>query len=457
MATNVIMPALGMAQEKGRLIRWLVEPGAAVNKGDPLMEVETDKATVEIEAPASGILAQVTAAAGDEVPVTQVIAAIIAPSEVSIPADAAFAPAAASAVPQAPSPMPPTGAPAASPLAVRVAAEHGVDLRLIVPKDGRVEKTDVLAYIEARDRTTTGAGPQRVLASPKARRLAAEQGLALTTVRGTGHKGAIQASDVLAAMIHPAALTPAADTVPLADAPSLSTKPAPASTETVSTLWRVMAERITQCWTTVPHFYLVREVNAERLIAWRANLLKRSSAETALPEKITFTDLLTKIVATALTRHPRLNASWREGAIAVSSGIHVGIAVAVEDGLVVPVIHDADRLGIGEIARQRQELMGRAQASNLRLEDLSGGTFTISNLGMYGVDAFNAIVNPPQAAILAVGRIADRVVAVNGQPAVRPTLILSLSCDHRVVDGARGAAFLDTLTDLIEEPLALLP
>ena len=450
MATNVIMPALGMAQENGRLVRWLVEPGAAVNKGDPLMEVETDKATVEIEAPASGVLAHVTAAAGDEVPVAQVIAAIVVPGEVAAAPGAALDPAAVTAAPQALPSLPPTGSPAASPLAMHVAAEHGVDLRLVVPKGARVERADILAYIEALEKTTAPAAPRRVLASPKARRLAAEQNLALTAVRGTGPEGAIQAADVLAAAARPAPGLAAPVAMPLADEPSLSSTHAPAATETLSTLWRVMAERMTQCWTTVPHFYLLREVNAEGLIAWRAKLLQRSA------EKITFTDLLTKVVATALARHPRVNASWRDGAIVTSSGIHVGIAVAVEQGLVVPIIHHADRLGISEIARQRQEVMARAQAGKLRLEDLVDGTFTISNLGMYGVDAFNAIVNPPQAAILAVGRIADRVVAVNGQPAVRPTLMLSLSCDHRVVDGARGAAFLGEIADLIEEPLALL-
>ena len=272
----------------------------------------------------------------------------------------------------------------------------------------------------------------------------------MTAIRGTGPEGAVQVADVRAAVTQPAAVSLA----PIAASPVFPSKPAPepapAATETVSTLWRVMAERMTQCWTTVPHFYLLREVNAEGLIAWRTKLLQRSTI------KITFTDLLAKIVATALVRHPRVNASWCDGAIAAGCGIHVGIAIAVEAGLVVPVIHHADRLGVSEVARQRQELMARAEAGKLRLEDLADGTFTISNLGMYGVDAFNAIVNPPQAAILAVGRIADRVVAVNGQPAVRPTLMLSLSCDHRVVDGARGAAFLDTLADLIEEPLTLL-
>jgi pyruvate dehydrogenase E2 component (dihydrolipoamide acetyltransferase) len=449
MATNVIMPALGMAQEKGRLIRWLVEPGATVNKGDPLMEVETDKATVEIEAPASGILANVTAAAGDEIPVTRVIAAILEAGE--------------SAKGTAAAPQPPPAAsavspPAASLLAAKMAAEHDIDLRLVVPKGMRVEKDDVLAYIEAQKKAAASATPQRILASPKARRLAAEQGVSLASVPGTGPEGAILAGDVLAAA--PKTIPgPIAVAEPVATPEPVLPPSAPTSpvlTETVSTLWRVMAERMTQCWTTVPHFYLLREANAEGLIAWRNKLLQRSTERSSFQAKITFTDLLTKVVAGALAKHPRLNASWRDGVIALNNEINVGLAVAVEGGLVVPVIHHADRLGVGEIAHRRQELMARAQAGKLRPEDLTGGTFTISNLGMYGVDAFNAIVNPPQAAILAVGRIADRVVAVNGQPAVRPTLMLSLSCDHRVVDGARGAAFLDTLAELIEEPLALL-
>lgn len=443
MATNVIMPALGMAQEKGRLIRWLVQPGAAVRKGDPLMEVETDKATVEIEAPASGILAHVTAAAGDEIPVTQVIAAILEVGESAVGTTAA---------PQTLPAAAPVSAPAATPLAVKVAAEHGVDLRLVVPQGVRVEKDDVLAYIEAQKQAAAPAAPPRILASPKARRLAAEQGVSLAAVPGSGPAGAVLAGDVLAAAPKPGP-GPIAGAEPVpAPEPVLppAAAPPPAQTETVSTLWRVMAERMTQCWTTVPHFYLLREANAEGLIAWRAQLLKRST------EKITYTDLLTRAIASALAVHPRLNASWRDGTIALNSEINVGVAVAVEGGLVVPVIRGADRLGVGEIARQRQTLMARAQGGRLRPEDLAGGTFTVSNLGMYGVDAFNAIVNPPQAAILAVGRIAERVVAVGGQPAVRPTLFLSLSCDHRVIDGARGAAFLDTLAGLIEEPLTLL-
>jgi pyruvate dehydrogenase E2 component (dihydrolipoamide acetyltransferase) len=191
-------------------------------------------------------------------------------------------------------------------------------------------------------------------------------------------------------------------------------------------------------------------VNVSRLMAWREQAQKRAI------EKITFTDLLVKIVAVTLAQHPRLNVSWSENSIAQHSEINVGVAVAVEEGLIVPVIHRADRLGLGEIAARRNDLVTRAQAGKLRLDDIQGGTFTISNLGMYGVDSFQAIINSPQAAILAVGRIAERVVPSGGVPVVQPMMTLSLSCDHRAVDGARGAQFLSALSELIEEPLGML-
>jgi pyruvate dehydrogenase E2 component (dihydrolipoamide acetyltransferase) len=210
-----------------------------------------------------------------------------------------------------------------------------------------------------------------------------------------------------------------------------------------------MAERTTQSWTSVPHFFLVRDVAASGLTAWRERALRQ------VPGKVTVTDLLVRVVAEALRRQPRLNASWREGSVTYNDQINIGLAVAVEDGLVVPVIHQADDLSLTGIARRRADLVERAQAGKLRLRDLQDGTFTISNLGMYGVDAFNAIVNTPQAAILAVGRVADRVVPVDGKPAVRPMVTLSLSCDHRVVDGARGAEFLATVAALIENPAEL--
>ena len=218
----------------------------------------------------------------------------------------------------------------------------------------------------------------------------------------------------------------------------------------MSRAWRIMAQRLQQSWTTVPHFYLERDVNATALSQWRKALQVRSSA------KITYSDLMVKLVAAALCSHPRLNASWQNEQIVPNAAINIGLAVAVDDGLLVPVVQNATQLGLVEIAQRRSELVEKAQAGKLAPADMANGTFTISNLGMFGVERFNAIVNPPQAAILAVGAIVDRVVPVNGQSAVQPMLTLTLSCDHRVVDGARAAQFLQTLVGYLEDPLSVL-
>jgi pyruvate dehydrogenase E2 component (dihydrolipoamide acetyltransferase) len=331
----------------------------------------------------------------------------------------------------------------ASPLARRIAEEHGVDLSSIKTSTGKIEKADVLAFVESRKLApSNGAAMVRlVAASPKARRIAAERGVELSALRGSGPGGAVLVVDV------PAVAAPV--TIgPLTTGPL--TLPSPQRGEGVGTVWRIMAERMTASWTTAPHFYLVREVNVARLVAWLGTARKQTGAH------ITYSDLLVKLVAATLAQHPRVNVSWKDGALERHTEINIGLAVALEDGLVVPVIARADTLGLKDIAARREDVVARAQAGKLRPADIQGGVFTISNLGMYGVDAFSAIVNPPQAAILAVGRIADRVVPVNGQPAVQPTMTLTLSCDHRALDGARGAQFLGALADLIEEPLALL-
>jgi pyruvate dehydrogenase E2 component (dihydrolipoamide acetyltransferase) len=414
MPATVIMPALELAQETGKVLRWLKAPGDAVSKGEPIVEVETDKVTVEIEAPATGVLRAVSAGAGDVVRVGTTIALIYGPGEPEpVRADE------------------PVMTVKASPLARTLAEQHGVDLARVTTASGRIEKADVLAYVDARKASGggNGAAARLAAASPKARRLAAERGLDLAALRGSGPGGAVLAADVPAAAERPSA---------------------PATAPGVGTVWRVMAERMTQSWTTAPHFYLVREVTVSRLATWR----ERAKAQTGA--RITYTDLLVRIVAAALVQQPRVNVAWRDGAIVPNAAIDIGIAVAVADGLVVPVLHGADTLGLADIAARREDLVARAQAGKLRPADIQGGGFTISNLGMYGVDAFDAIVNPPQAAILAVGRIADRVVAVDGQPVVQPTMVLTLSCDHRALDGARGAQFLGALADLVEEPLALL-
>ncbi len=447
MATSVIMPALEMMQETGVLVSWLKRDGESVTKGEPLMEIETDKVTIEIEAPASGFLGGVLVKEGDVVPVGQTIAWILAEGE----------------KPPAPKPdsksgrvstlSTPTGikettpvrnnSVEVSPVARRIAEEHGVDLTLIKSNGRRIEKADVLAYIDSTPQTkpqpatvSTGIVPPTRLstpASPKARRLASERGIDLTSLRGSGPDRAVLVADV-----------------PLEAVTISSTS----NVETPSTVWRVMAERMTTSWTTVPHFYLIREVDAGNLIEWRKRIL--SIVEKRAGIKPTFTDLLVKMIGFTLREHPRVNSAWANGNIRFNKNINIGIAVAVEDGLIVPVIRHADASSISEIASQRKDLIERAQNRKLRPADISDGTFTLSNLGMYNVDAFNAIVNTPQAAILAVGRIAERVVPVNGEPAVRPMLTVSLSCDHRLVDGARAAKFLNDLANLIEDPWRLL-
>jgi pyruvate dehydrogenase E2 component (dihydrolipoamide acetyltransferase) len=447
MAKEVIMPALGMAQETGTLLAWHKQAGETVAKGEPLMTVATDKTDVEIEANASGVLANVTANVGDEVPVGQVIALILAPGEAAPPPAASTTPSTPAAVtPVSAAASQGGAAPAATPVAARLAAGRGVDLRQVkAGASGKIQKEDVLAYLTETEMQPTPVQGGRMLASPKARRLAQESGLNLAAISGSGPGGAVLAGDVLAAQQAPAAQP----VQPGAPAPSVVEQPAPAPMP-MSRAWRVMVQRLQQSWTTAPHFYLERTVNASQLVRWREHAQARSGA------KITITDLIIKVTASALRKHPRLNASWLKDEIIVNEQVNVGLAVAVEDGLLVPVVHKADRLGLGEIAARRAQLVERAQRGKLAPEDLSGGTFTISNLGMYGVEKFSAIVNPPQAAILAVGGIAEQVVPVDGQPAIQPMMTLTLSCDHRVVDGARGAQFLQTLAVFIEEPLLLL-
>ncbi len=456
MAKEVIMPALGMAQETGTLLAWLKKEGDAVTKGEPLMTIATDKTDVEIEANASGILMKVTAKVGDEVPVGQAIAMILTPAEMA--ASKAIAPAPAkptSASPAAPAQPVVNGAVAATPVAMRLATEHNVDLSQVkAGSTGKIQKEDVMAYIASQDKAPTPNATNRILASPKAKRLASEQNLDLVTIKGNGPDGAVLAADVLAAEQKSATqpVQPTVQTTPPSEPTAAPVQPSaqPTTAFTMSRPWRIMAQRLQQSWTTIPHFYLEREANASQLVHWRETVQTRAKA------KITYTDLLVKLVASALRKHPRVNASWIDENIVLNTEINVGLAVAVEEGLLVPVVLRADQLGLAAIATRRAEVIERAQTGKLTPADMSGGTFTISNLGMYGIDSFNAIVNPPQAAILAIGRIADRVVPVNGQPGVQPMTTLTLSCDHRVVDGARAAQFLQTLVGYLEDPLSVL-
>jgi len=400
MATSVVMPALEMAQETGKIVSWVKKEGDAIRKGEILLEVETDKAVVEIEASADGVLGGVKSQAGDVVPVGTTIAWILAPGE-AVPAEtASTAPAARTMTEQA-RPAAPAPAPA------RAAAP-------VAPSSGEIQ------------------------ISPKARRLAKELGVDIATVHGTGPDGTITSDDITAA----------------ANARAAAPSPAPAATasagSSLSAVARLMAERTTQSWTQVPHFFLVRELDATALNEVRAKLGPAIEKDRGV--KLTHTDLLVAIVARVLKKHPRMNAMWAGKGIQLNPDINISVAMAVTDGVVGAVIPKADSTSLADISVQRRDLAERARGGKLKPSDVANGTFSITNLGMYNIDAFSAIIAPPQAAILAVGRIADRVVAVNGQPAVRAMVTLTLSSDHRVVDGAQAALFLNDLAEALSSP-----
>jgi pyruvate dehydrogenase E2 component (dihydrolipoamide acetyltransferase) len=399
MAFSVVMPALEMAQETGKLIAWRKKEGDRVSKGEPLLEIETDKAVMEIESPADGVLAEISGLVGSDIPVGQTIAWIVAPGE-----------------------KPPAGS---SAVMSSVRANHQPEAdphRVPLSSDSR------------------GLVPGGARVSPKARRLAKELGVDIAKIQGTGAGGEIIASDVQ---------TAAADF-----AKGRASEKESTNLEALNTVGRLMAERTTQSWTTVPHFFVSRAVDARFLNEYRQNII--GAIQSTHQVRITHSDLLVALAARVLLKHPRLNASWTNEGIRFHDYVNIGIAIAVNDGVIAAVIPKAHAASLAEIAKQRHDVAERAQAGKLRPADIAEATFTLSNLGMYEVDSFNAIITPPQAAILAVGSITDRVVAIDGKPEVRPMLTLTLSCDHRVVSGARAALFMKDLAAGIAEPAKLL-
>ncbi|HIB16032.1 MAG: hypothetical protein DSY96_08515 [SAR324 cluster bacterium] len=388
MATEVIMPALSPAQETGILIEWFKEEGDLIEKGEPLMEVETDKANVEVEATTTGILANITVNLGDEIPVGKVIALILADGE---------------------------SAPESK-------KEYSSSETKVSEEDTAQLQTTISNPLDPSANLPTN----KIVASPKVRQYAKKEGIDLSFIKGSGPNGVILMEDVL---VNQSSTETEENDIP------------------TSKGWRLMADRLTESWSSAPHFNLVRHLDVSNLVTYKKQVQEKNS------NRLTYTDLLIKLVSITLKEHPRINASWIDNKIVKNSEINVGLAVDFDGGLIVPVIHKTDELSLGEITNRRKDLITRTQAGKLRSGDLDRGTFTISNLGMFDVDSFNAIINPPQAAILAVGRIVDKVVPVDGLPAVRPILTLNLSFDHRVVDGVRGAEFLKTLSNLIENPL----
>jgi pyruvate dehydrogenase E2 component (dihydrolipoamide acetyltransferase) len=413
---TIIMPKMGDAMEEGTLVRWLKQEGDTVQEGEPIAEIATDKATVEIEAPTSGVLRGIRVAENAVVPVNTPLAYILQEGE-SLPAEGdgkASAPAkpAEAAAPQpAPAPMAAATAPQPAP----------------APTNGE----------------------ERILASPLARKIAAEHGIDLRQVQGTGPKGRIVERDVLAYIeSRKATAVPAPAPTPV-PTPALAAAPAEGRTETLTRLRQITAQRTTEAHQTIPHFYLTMEIDMEEALALRQRL---NQLDESL--RVSVNDLIVKACAVAIEQHPIVNATYQNGQLVHPNGVHIGIAVAVEQGLLVAVLRHCEGKSLRRIAQESQSLIQKAREGKLLPDEMMGNTFTVSNLGMFGIEQFTAIINPPASAILAVGATKRvPVVQEDGSIVARQRMKVTLSCDHRVLDGAVGAQFLQTLRQVLENPL----
>ncbi|MCR3738737.1 pyruvate dehydrogenase E2 component (dihydrolipoamide acetyltransferase) [Actinomadura glauciflava] len=427
--TEILMPRLSDTMEEGVISSWQKQPGDEVAVGDVIVDIETDKAVMEYEAYEAGVLEKILVGEGET-------AAIGAPIAVIAPAGGAR-----------PEPAPAAEArPAAEPEA---AAEP----------EPAVEAASEPAPVATAAPPQTGGRPaaSRPPSSPLARRLARDHGIDLNALSGSGPGGRIVRADIEAAVraAGPAAPAPAAAAqAPAAPAaPAVQARADDPDVEAVplNRFRKVAARRLTESKREAPHFYLNREVDAEALLAFRATL-----NEALAPAKVSVNDLVVKAVATALREHPAVNVSYTEENLLFHKRVHVGVAVAVEDGLVVPVVRDADRMSVSQIGRETRELAAKARDGKLSAREMSGGTFSVSNLGMFGVDSFSAVINPPEAAILAVGAVRDEPVVRDGQVVPGKRMTVTLSVDHRATDGATAAKFLARLAELLQNPLLIV-
>jgi pyruvate dehydrogenase E2 component (dihydrolipoamide acetyltransferase) len=400
MATEIKLPRLGQGMESGTIVKWLKSEGEQVEKGEPLYELDTDKVTQEVEADASGVLLKIAVGEGTEAEVGKTIAVI---GE--------------------------AGEKVESPKVEEAPQEEGSPGPAREPERERGREQAEVAELRPASRTDG-----RVKASPLARRIARERGVDLAHIRGTGPEGRVVAEDVeRAATEAPAPAAPVAAEIEVTP---------------LSSIQRTVARRLTEAW-QIPVFHLFVSADMTRALEIRRRLVELNADAGVKP---TISDLLTKVCAAALMRHRALNALWTDDGIALYPTANIGLAVALPEGLVVPVIRQCERMSVVEIAVARTDLVERARAGKLQRDDLEGGTFTISNLGMYGVERFTAVVNPPQAAILAVGAIQEKPLVRDGAVVVRPMMDLMLTCDHRSVNGAAGAAFLQSVQSILEEP-----
>jgi pyruvate dehydrogenase E2 component (dihydrolipoamide acetyltransferase) len=435
MATRVLMPKGSDTMTEGKVLKWLKQEGDAVSTGESILEIETDKVNMEVEALSPGILRKVLVGEGEVVPVGQTLAVIAGPNE-----DIATARAEAAGEPVGGAPPAPSRPPAAPAIEENPAAPSPAVAPPPVP---------AVSAPPAGPAAGVTAAKGRVLASPMARRLAAEKGLNLARIAGSGPGGRVIREDVERAAASPRAAKAAPVSIP--PLPARAPGAPDFEDEPLSLMRKTIASRLVQSLGPVPHFYLTIEVDMEE-----AKQL-RKSANTLEPElKLTYNDIIVKACAAALRLHPEVNASFRGDAIRRFNRVHIGVAVALEDGgLITPVIRDADSKTLQQISRETKELAARARNRKLLPEEYTGGTFSVSNLGMHGIDEFTAVINPPEGAILAVGAVVEKPVVMDGRIEIGTRCRMTLSCDHRVVDGATGAKFLGTLKQILENPVYL--
>ncbi|HET9683480.1 MAG TPA: dihydrolipoamide acetyltransferase family protein [Gemmatimonadaceae bacterium] len=443
MATKVFMEALSPTMEEGKLVKWLKSEGDAVKSGEPLGEVETDKAIMELVARGDGVLRKRLVNEGDSVPVGTLVG-VIAGKDENI--DGLLAGAAAPAGAPTPQPeKPDVPAPAVEPQ-----QSTGPSRGTPVPPPQPAAPPPPPPR-PAAPPAPQGAAPQpapsgearQVRSSPLARRLASERGLDLGSVQGSGPNGRIIRRDIENA--------PAAAVTSTGPSVLRSSDQADFQDVPLNNIRKVIAKRLSESIGPIPTFYLTVELDLTRVMEMRAAM-----ADLGDEFKVSVNDVLLKAIAVALSKHPEVNAHWLGDHIRYFNRVHLGMAVATDDGLIVPVIWDADRKGMAQISREAKELAKRARERKLKPEEFTGSTFSVSNLGMFGIDQFTAIINPPEAGILAIGTGEDKLVVVDGEPVVRKRVRLTMSCDHRVIDGAVGAKFLQTLRRLVENPLMLV-
>ena len=443
MATKVHMEALSPTMEEGQVVKWLKGEGDEVAQGDILAEIETDKATMELVARGEGALRKILVGEGGTAPVGDVIA-VIAPEDEDI---AALVAGLGGGGAQAPAAGPETGGDGQANTASAAAAAQ------VQPPatDADAAKPAAAGAAPAAIPAPTGAAVQgRVKASPLAKRLAGELGLDIAAVSGTGPGGRVVKRDIEMAAEAAAArpVAPAAPSVTPAVPPGEEFVDVP-----LSQMRKTVARRLAESLGPVPHFFLTVDVDMTRALAARARVNEILGARGA---RASVNDIVIKATAAALTHHPECNAWWQGSSIRRFGSVHMGVAVAVPDGLITPVVRDAHAKGLAQIGGEVRELAGRAREKKLQPHEYTGSTFSISNLGMFGIEEFTAVINPPEAGIIAVGAVEERAVAVDGEVVVQPRMRITMSCDHRVIDGAQGARFLATLKSFLEEPAAIL-